>query len=88
MATRTFTNKYGVAVLSRPDYGKFWASTREKRRKSVGKVCQACGATLTGLELHHIVPLSKGGTNNPMNTIQLCEKCHSKRHKHMTKRRR
>lgn len=38
--------------------------------------CYNCGSTTDALELHHIVPLSLGGTNNPTNIVPLCEKCH------------
>jgi len=33
------------------------------------------------LQLHHVVPLSVGGTNNKWNIVVLCEKCHSIIHK-------
>lgn len=32
------------------------------------------------LEIHHIIPLSAGGADNPENTIALCPNCHRKRH--------
>jgi len=42
--------------------------------------CQNCG--LRGrhvkLEVHHIVPRSKGGSNNFKNLVVLCPNCHSK----------
>jgi len=28
-------------------------------------------------EIHHIVPLSKGGTHAPDNLMSLCSSCHS-----------
>lgn len=31
-----------------------------------------------GLEVHHIIPRSKGGTNHAENLITFCRKCHSK----------
>ena len=40
--------------------------------------CQACGATAAnGAELHvdHILPVSKGGTNNESNLRVLCSEC-------------
>lgn len=42
--------------------------------------CVNCGAE-SNLHLHHIVPLSLGGTNNIDNIVPLCEECHSKVHK-------
>lgn len=38
--------------------------------------CYNCESTTDALELHHIIPLSLGGTNNPTNMVPLCERCH------------
>lgn len=43
--------------------------------------CQQCGRTaneVAELHIHHIKPLSKGGTNDPSNLVTLCDYCHSK----------
>lgn len=32
------------------------------------------------LEVHHIIPRSKGGTDDPKNLITLCQRCHAKKH--------
>lgn len=47
--------------------------------------CQQCGAIREdkALEIHHILPLYKGGNNDPDNLIVLCKKCHQKKHKIM-----
>lgn len=37
------------------------------------------------LEVHHILPVSKGGGDEQKNLITLCKKCHKKRHKDMNK---
>lgn len=37
------------------------------------------------LEVHHIVPVSKGGGDEPENLITLCKACHKKRHEIMRK---
>ena len=46
--------------------------------------CQICKADTikkgTGLEVHHIIPRSQGGSNKPSNLISLCKKCHNKVH--------
>lgn len=39
--------------------------------------CQECGKK-NNLEVHHIVPRSKNGSNSIYNTITLCEDCHQK----------
>lgn len=42
--------------------------------------CQMCGDERDGrvLDVHHIVPVSAGGTNHPDNLITLCISCHRK----------
>ena len=44
--------------------------------------CRACGARpgAPNLEVHHIKPLSKGGSRSPRNCKTLCRKCHIKLH--------
>jgi len=37
----------------------------------------------TGLHVHHIIPISKGGDNSLSNLTCLCETCHENQHKHM-----
>ena len=44
--------------------------------------CGNCHAT-RNLHVHHVVPLSKGGTNNLSNLRTLCEDCHKRLHPHM-----
>jgi 5-methylcytosine-specific restriction endonuclease McrA len=38
--------------------------------------CQAKGIVRLGEELDHIMPLSKGGCNDPTNLQMLCKECH------------
>ncbi len=40
--------------------------------------CQSCGET-TNLEVDHIIPLAKGGTNDLSNFQTLCRRCNSKK---------
>lgn len=42
--------------------------------------CQRCGATV-GLEVHHVVPLARGGSNAPDNLVTLCGDCHRGAHR-------
>jgi len=44
--------------------------------------CGNCGSS-AHLHVHHIVPLSLGGSNEPTNLRTLCESCHKKMHAHM-----
>jgi 5-methylcytosine-specific restriction endonuclease McrA len=41
--------------------------------------CQECGY-YKHLEVHHIIPRSKGGSDDPSNLITLCTRCHGKKH--------
>lgn len=43
------------------------------------KVCATCGTT-KNIELHHIIPLEAGGTNDYFNLVYLCHTCHMKLH--------
>lgn len=36
-----------------------------------------------GTEVHHIIPVSQGGEDNPNNLITLCHSCHLKRHQQL-----
>tara|TARA_R110000772_G_scaffold208858_1_gene319415 strand:- start:101 stop:496 length:396 start_codon:yes stop_codon:yes gene_type:complete len=42
--------------------------------------CKLCSKKTEHLELHHIVPISRGGTNNECNIIELCSGCHGLAH--------
>jgi len=43
------------------------------------EVCQICGAS-SNLQAHHIIPISKGGSDIPENGIALCSACHADQH--------
>ena len=43
------------------------------------KACEFCGSD-NRLEVHHIIPLALGGSNNLGNLIVVCKKCHNKLH--------
>lgn len=52
--------------------------------KSRGK-CASCGVPLSihSMTTEHIIPLSKGGTNEPKNIIALCYECNQKKTNHV-----
>lgn len=87
--TRSFIrrNANGVSKIRRVDYKKTWPELVREVKKRDGYRCRGrnCGSEI-GLEVHHIVPLSRGGTNHKTNLITLCEKCHLKRHRHLQDR--
>ncbi len=50
---------------------------REQIFERDGNKCTSCGVELQpGMgDLHHIISISKGGTNDPSNLITLCKNC-------------
>ena len=40
------------------------------------RICQLCNKRFDILEIHHIKPISQGGTNTKDNLICLCHDCH------------
>lgn len=52
--------------------------------------CQDCGVKedikQPTLQVHHIKPLSVGGTNDPSNTTLLCDFCHKTKHQKVIKK--
>lgn len=45
------------------------------KREINQNVCHRCGST-EKLEIHHMIPVSMGGTNDKGNLIILCHECH------------
>jgi hypothetical protein len=60
------------------NYPPDWASRSAAVSKRDG-VCTACGSGRV-LQAHHVIPLSKGGTNRLSNLRLLCERCHQQEH--------
>lgn len=50
-----------------------WWTVRDDER---AEECCKCGASGCKLDVHHIVPISAGGTNGSWNLMTLCESCH------------
>ena len=42
--------------------------------------CKLCNKESDNLEVHHIIPKSRGGTNDKNNLIKICSKCHGLAH--------
>ena len=73
------------AVVSDPDTGRkrqtIAPTVRERVLARDRHRCRAPGCRSTRfLELHHVVPVSRGGPSRPANLITLCSRCH--RHLH------
>lgn len=61
-------------------YPSNWDSLRHIVYERDGYKCCNCGSNWEQLHAHHIVPLSKGGTNDLYNLITLCKSCHERVH--------
>lgn len=67
------------------DYPSDWDSRRRELYQRDEYTCQNCGARGgrhgdAELHAHHIVPISKGGTNKPSNLKTVCKECHDAIH--------
>ena len=65
--------------LHRQRYGLKWKRIRD-RFISTHPLCEKCkeqGRLTPAEEVHHILPLSCGGTNDEENLMSLCKSCHS-----------
>lgn len=62
-----------------PEYRR----NREHLRKEFGYCfrCKTKGTPYNRLEIDHIIPVHKGGSNNIRNLRILCQNCHRLRHK-------
>ena len=69
------TSIYDYYLTYPPD----WPERRQQVVNRDGEQCSVCG-NYYRLHLHHVSPLSKGGSNKIFNLKILCEDCHSKAH--------
>ena len=69
----------------RQRYPADWHEVRQRILERDANACTDCGMR-SSLVVHHIVPLSGGGSNHPNNLRTLCNSCHETRHPHMLTR--
>jgi len=62
------------------DYGWNWRALSRAVKERDGWRCVRCGASGVELHAHHIVPLSRGGSNDMSNLVTLCRACHEAEH--------
>lgn len=75
-----------VDIVHKADYGIDWEVLKDQVLQRDNYECQENDGYCNGsLQVHHIVPLSKGGTNKVTNLITLCKHHHSLKHDHMEK---
>jgi len=65
------------------EYPEDWDEIRRRILERDSYTCCNCWATNTTLHVHHIVPLSCGGSSQDSNLVVLCENCHKSIHPHM-----
>ena len=73
-----YTREEGV----KKKYGTSWKKARD-RHAAKYPYCEQCyreGRITMMDEVHHIVPVSRGGTNEDSNLMSLCRSCHNKIH--------
>lgn len=73
--------------------GPEWDRAREQARKRDQYRCQYCRShegewPNLDLQVHHIRPAEKGGTNDLENLVVLCNDCHQRLHRHFDDRER
>lgn len=73
-----------IPVIGGEEYGVDWEVIRNAILSRDNHQCQESDGYCSGvLHVHHIIPLSKGGTNEAHNLITLCVFHHSMKHEHM-----
>ena len=71
--------KYGRDPAAKKRYGRTWKRIRD-RYIAANPLCEQCkknGKLTPAEEVHHIKPLSQGGSNTDDNFMSLCKSCHS-----------
>ena len=73
-------NKYQRDPNTSQRYGRSWRRIRELyiQAHPICERCQSEGRLTPAEEVHHIVPLTAGGTNDAGNLMALCKSCHSR----------
>ena len=71
--------KYDRSPEMKKRYGIAWKRVRDRHiaQHPLCEVCKRNGNLTPAEEVHHIVPLSQGGTHDDSNLMSLCKSCHS-----------
>ena len=72
--------KYDRDPAVRRRYGRAWKSIRDRHiaEHPLCEMCKKQGRITPAEEVHHIKPLSQGGTHDDSNLMSLCKECHSR----------
>lgn len=74
--------RYKRPADSNKNYGRGWKRIRDRYAKA-HPLCERClkaGRISPVEEVHHIIPLSQGGTHRNDNLMSLCQSCHTRIH--------
>ena len=70
-----------------PSYPEDWEERKKFVKKRDNYTCKKCKTKYPPnspyLRVHHIIPLSKGGSDKYSNLRTECSKCHTKEHPHL-----
>jgi|SRR5690348_3936522 hypothetical protein len=69
----------GGVRITRPSDDE-WTILAHRIRLEDGLRCCLCGIHNVALHVHHMVHLSRYGTNDPRNLVSLCYRCHRAQH--------
>ena len=71
--------KYDRDPATRRRYGRAWKRIRDRyvADHPLCEMCKKAGKLTPTEEVHHILPLSRGGTHAQTNLMALCKRCHS-----------
>jgi len=73
-------NRFERDPASNKRYGRSWKRIRDRYIR-LNPLCEEClreNRLTAAEEVHHILPLSKGGGNEAGNLMALCKPCHSR----------
>ena len=74
--------QYSRDPVNKKKYGRAWKRIRDSYVQT-HPFCERCferGILTPVDEVHHIVPISRGGTHARNNLMSLCRSCHNKIH--------
>lgn len=75
-------NQYIRSPEHNKKYGPQWRKIRNRYAKK-HPLCERClkeGRLTPMTEVHHILPVNRGGSNDESNLMSLCHSCHEKIH--------
>ena len=81
LARRQYDRYERAADVNRK-YGRAWKRIRDRYAQE-HPLCERClkeGRYTPVAEVHHIIPISQGGTHSRDNLMSLCQSCHNKIH--------